>query len=184
MRKNTRKVICRQRPGINSVTCGTENPASMECPFYELEGGEVATVFTPKLVHEGQLNIMHGGLTAAVLDELMGRSVLAHYRSKEADDQINECDEEFTSRCVTAEMTTKYKKPIIIGRKIFGYGRIVRSEGRRTYATSELLNEDGEIVALAEAVFVEVKVPKEILTDQITDSEKHLELTEKDPKEL
>ena len=80
--------------------------------------------------------------------------------------------------------STKYKKPIIIGRKIFGYGRIVRSEGRRTYATSEILNEEGEIVALADAVFVEVKVPKDNLTDQITGNEKHLELSEKDPKEL
>ena len=40
-----KKVIRRQISTTNSITCGTENPASLGCVFYELEGGEVATVF-------------------------------------------------------------------------------------------------------------------------------------------
>ena len=52
----------------NSITCGTGNPGSLKCIFYDLENGEVATVFTPQRIHEGHTGIMHGGLSAAVLD--------------------------------------------------------------------------------------------------------------------
>lgn len=180
MRQERKKVISKQVPSANSITCGTDNPASIGCEFYELEGGEVATFFTTTIVHEGQLNIMHGGLTAAVLDELMGRAVMAYYRNtyetSPSDDMV--------SRCVTAEMTTKYKKPISIGQKIYGYGRVLKREGRRTYASSELLNEDNEVVALAEAVFVEVKISKAKLTDEISSDKNHQKLSKNDPKEL
>lgn len=176
--REKKKVIAKQIPTQNSITCGSENPATMGCVFYVLEDGEVATFFTPQMIHEGQLRIMHGGLTAAVLDELMGRAVLSYYEGEPPK------EEGFISRYVTAEMTTKYKKPIIIGSKTYGYGRVIRNEGRRTYAFAELLNEEGEIVATAESVFVEIKVSKEELTDRITSNKICQKLSEKDPKEL
>ena len=55
----------------NSITCGTGNPGSLKCIFYDLENGEVATVFTPQRIHEGHTGIMHGGLSAAVLLSLI-----------------------------------------------------------------------------------------------------------------
>ena len=180
MRSNKKAVIKKQVPTPYSITCGPENPASMGCEFFELEDGEIATFFTAKKVHEGQLNIVHGGLTAAVLDELMGRAVLTYHRNMSEGSGL----EEQVSRYVTAEMTTKYKKPISIGQKIYGYGRVYNKEGRRGYASSELINESGEIVASAEAVFVEIKIPKANLSDNISDDNNCQELSKNDPKEL
>lgn len=178
MREITKKVIYKQLPTPNSITCGPENPASLGCQYYVLEDREVATVFVPKQVHEGQLGIVHGGITAAVLDELMGRAVLAHYEDETV------ADEELISRYVTAEMTTRYKKPILIGHKIYGYGRVIRHEGRRTFASAELMDEGGERVATAEAVFVEIKVSRDKLTDRIVKGENRQKLSKKDPKAL
>ena len=68
--RQKRKVISKQLPTPCSITCGSENPASLGCQFYELEGGEVGTIFTPRSIHEGHNGIMHGGMSGAVLDEL------------------------------------------------------------------------------------------------------------------
>ena len=176
-KRDKKRVIYKQMCSPWTITCGKENPVSIGCEYYVLEDGEVATVFTPTKFHEGQLGIMHGGLSSTVQDELMGRAVLEHYSDNKGAD-------EFVSRCVTAEMTVKYKKPILIGNKIYGYGRVYNKEGRRTYATSELISEEGEILSTAEAVFVEIKVPAKDLTDNITSDNNHQKLNENDPKEL
>ncbi len=187
MREITKKVIYKQLPTPNSITCGPENPASLGCQYYVLEDKEVATVFVPKQVHEGQLGIVHGGLSAAVLDELMGRAVLAFHEEEIEEDMDHDIDydmDRVISRYVTAEMTTRYKKPILIGHKIYGYGRVISHEGRRTFASAELMDEGGERVATAEAVFVEIKVSRDKLTDKIVKGENRQNLSKKDPKAL
>ena len=176
MERQKKKVICKHIPTDNSITCGPHNPASLGCQFYELEDGEVATFFTAKRIHEGQLSIVHGGLSAAVLDELMGRSALATGRKQ--------IDEDWIPRYVTAEMTVKYKKPILVGQKIHGFGRVYNKEGRRRYTSSELINEDGEVVASAEGIFVEIKVPKSELSEYGIRDKNRQKLSENDPKEL
>ncbi len=176
LEREKRKVLCKQVPTMSSITCGTENPASLGCQFYELEGGEVATFFTPQRIHEGHFEIMHGGLSGSVLDELMGRSTLAYCKEENTEDWI--------PRYVTAEMTVKYKKPIRVGDKIYGYGRVNKKEGRCCFTSSVLVNESGEIVASAEGVFVEVKAPKADLPKYRASDKNREELSKNDPKEL
>ncbi|MBR5129080.1 MAG: PaaI family thioesterase [Firmicutes bacterium] len=178
MRKNSKTVIYKQLPTPFSITCGPENPASLGCEFYVLEDNEVATTFVSDKIHEGQLSIMHGGLTASVLDELMGRAVMAYH------DEEQRCEEVFISRYVTAEMTTKYKKPIRIGDRVYGYGSVVDHEGRKSFASAYLINEKEEILATAEGLFIEVKVKREDLTDRLIKGENRQKLSKKDPKVL
>ena len=180
LERTKKRVISKQLPTPNSIACGPENPASLGCVFYNLEDGEVGTFFEGKRVHEGQLNIVHGGLSAAVLDELMGRSAMAYGRTEAVDN----ADDETITRYVTAEMTVKYKKPVLIGTKIFGFGRVHKKEGRRIYTSAELINEDGELLQTGEGIFVEVKVSKDELTDNLTTGENIEKLSKNDPKEL
>ena len=51
--RKMKRVIAKQSRTKTSIVCGTENPASLGCDFYELEDGELATFFTPKEIHEG-----------------------------------------------------------------------------------------------------------------------------------
>lgn len=146
----------------------------MKCIFYELEGGEVSTIFVPTKLHEGHAGIIHGGLSAAVLDELMGRATV---------NTVNECEDKLPKH-VTAEMTTKYLRPIPIGEKMFAYGRVDRTEGRRCYASSEIVNEDGELMATATGVYVKVNTIKGRTVGSEGDDKNVQPLTEKDPKVL
>ena len=158
----------------NSITCGTGNPGSLKCIFYDLENGEVATVFTPQRIHEGHTGIMHGGLSAAVLDETMGKATI-HRTAKS--------EEEWLPKYVTAEMTTKYLKPILIGNKMFVYGRVDKIEGRCCFTSAEITDEEGEVMATATGVYVKVDHLRDVLPAE--DYLKQIAfLTESDPVEL
>ena len=143
-----KKVIRRQISTTNSITCGTENPASLGCVFYELEGGEVATVFKCGGWHEGHEGIMHGGMSGAVLDEVMGRANRSYDRLTGG----------LKVPVVTAEMTVKYLKPIMSGELMTACGRIDRRDGRKRFASGEIVNEAGEIMVSASGVYVSVDI--------------------------
>lgn len=141
-----RKVLRKQASTRNSITCGTENPASVGCVFYEMEGGEVATVFRGGRWHEGHEGMLHGGITASILDEVMGRANRAY------DNMMGEPG----GPVVTAEMTVRYLKPVMSGELMTAFGRIDRREGRRRFASGEIVNEIGEVMASATGVYVSV----------------------------
>lgn len=173
--REKKKVLCKQIPTDSSITCGTENPATLGCEFYELEDKEVATIFVPKSIHEGHCGIMHGGLSGAVLDELMGRATLSY---------CQENTEDWIPRYMTAEMTVKYKQPIYVGDTVYGYGRVDRREGRCCFVTAELVNEEQDVLAFAEGVYVEVKVLPQDTPEYRTSHKKREKIGKKDPKEL
>lgn len=171
-----KKVISKQLVTPRSITCGTENPASVGCRFYELEGGELGTFFVPQSIHEGHNGIMHGGISGAVLDEVMGRSTLAHADAESSDDWI--------PRYVTAEMTVKYKKPIKTGEKMFAYGRVDKVDGRCRFASGEIIDETGELMVTATGVYVQVEIPQNDKPGYRQHMEKRDKLSDEDPKEL
>ncbi len=143
-----KKVIRKQISTTTSITCGTENPASLGCTYYELEGGEVAATFRGGKWHEGHEGIMHGGISGSVLDEVMGRANRSYDRLQGG----------LKVPVVTAEMTVKYLKPIMSGELMTAYGRIDRKDGRKRFASGEILNEAGEVMATATGVYVAVDI--------------------------
>lgn len=166
------KVIAKQIPTRTSITCGTENPASLGCTFYELESGEIAAPFTCGPLQEGHEGIMHGGFTAAVLDEAMGRANRICCR---------ECGE-YDVPFFTAEMTVKYLKPVLRGAKMVAYARVERKDGRKRYACGEIIDENGEIMATATGLYISVKINDDNLDYSRINGGS--ELTEDDPEEL
>ena len=145
-KRTKKKVLRKQISTTTSITCGKENPASLGCVFYELEGGEVATVFRCGTLQEGHEGIMHGGLSGAVLDEVMGRANRSYDRLTGG----------LKVPVVTAEMTVKYLKPIMSGESMIAYGRVDSKDGRKRFASGEIVNEAGEIMASSTGVYVSV----------------------------
>ena len=175
LQRKKRKVIIKQLPTPMSITCGNENPSSLGCEFYELKGGEVATVFVPQNLHEGHNGTMHGGMSAAILDELMGRATL-HTEFDGGNDWL--------PTYVTAEMNVKYRKPIIVGTTMYGYGRVERSEGSCCFSNSVIVDESGEIMAEASGVYVHVDLPEDEKPGFKEIDSTRAALTDDDPKEL
>jgi uncharacterized protein (TIGR00369 family) len=119
--------------------CGNKNPAGLKVKFYEKDGGAFAE-FVPKDTLEGYKGLLHGGILASLLDEIMIKAVLAR-----------------RVYCVTAEMNIRYKKPVEITERLSLFGFIEKENGR-IYATKGWAkNQKGDIVAEGEGKYF---VPK------------------------
>lgn len=111
--------------------CGKLNPSGLKLHFStppEHETTESAVVFPETL--QGWEQTVHGGLVATVLDEMLVQAAAAR-----------------GLKCITAEITVKFKKPVAIGQPYKITGRVTGIRGRIVCAESELLDGDGKTVA-------------------------------------
>jgi len=122
--------------------CGRENPIGLRLTF-ETDGERVFTQFTPRPEHQGYPGVLHGGITSAILDEVIGRTAIAN-----------------GLWMMTAQMEVRYRAPIPIGQPIRAMGEIVEVRRRLMKARGEIRLANGTLAAEATATFVEA--PQEI----------------------
>jgi uncharacterized protein (TIGR00369 family) len=115
------------------LVCGLINQAGIKASFYDLENGETVGLFTPRDEHQSYPGRLHGGLITAMLDEAIGRAVMASKGE--------------ALWGVTAEFTTRFKKPVPLGIELRVVGRVVKQEGRVIEGSGEILLPDGEVAA-------------------------------------
>jgi len=56
--------------------CGVENPVGLKLRIYEIEPGMVESRYTAPPHFQGYPGILHGGIIAAILDEVSGRALM------------------------------------------------------------------------------------------------------------
>ncbi len=113
--------------------CGKGNPAGLQLEFRGKASSpevEAEVVFPTHL--QGWQDTVHGGLLATVLDEIMIKAATA-----------------IGIRCVTAELTVKYKKPTATGVAYFLSGQVLATHGRIITAESRICDASGQIHAQA-----------------------------------
>jgi len=128
------------------MVCGVENDFGLKTRFHETENNEVIAIFTPQQVHQSYPQITHGGITAAILDETIGRALM--------------CTQGRTSFGVTLELNVKYKKPVPYGVELKAIGRITADNGRIFEGTGELYLPDGSVAATAEGKYMKRALEK------------------------
>jgi len=116
--------------------CGSKNPCGLQLGDIHLEGEDCVCSFTPGQVHQGWSKIVHGGITATLLDEIMTHAL--YRRGFDA---------------VTAELNIRLREKVPVGDRLTVRARIVRQ--RRQFAETEgaLTLSDGTIAATATAKF-------------------------------
>lgn len=128
------------------MICGVENDFGLKTRFHETEANEVIAVFTPRQMHQSYPQITHGGITAAILDETIGRALM--------------CTQGRNSFGVTLELNVKYKKPVPYGVELKAIGRIIADNGRIFEGTGELYLPDGSVAATAEGKYMKRALEK------------------------
>jgi acyl-coenzyme A thioesterase PaaI-like protein len=151
------------------LVCGLNNPYGIKASFYELESKQLVCIFKPSDVHQSYPGRLHGGITTALLDETIGRAIMAHY--------------EEMMWGVTVEFTTKFKKPIPLGKELRVVGRITSDTNRFFEGTGEILLPDGEVAATGSGKYL--KLPIEKIAD-FDPTEQHWMVvpSENDPKSI
>jgi len=118
--------------------CGERNPIGLKLAFETTPEGRLRTVWRPKREHVGFKDLIHGGLVATVLDEVMARVIF---------------DRGVPG--VTASMETKLLLPVRAGRDYRFEAWIVRERSRTVETEAEAVDiESGERAAWGKATFV------------------------------
>jgi acyl-coenzyme A thioesterase PaaI-like protein len=132
--------------------CGMDNPIGLKLHFYQTAPDEVTAEYTAPEKYQGYPGILHGGVTAAILDEAAGR---AHMGT----------DPAASNFMVTAQLNVKYKKKIPIGQPL----KIVGKQGKRMRWTAEghAYIYDAKGTLLAEAYAMLVDLPDQLPTEDL-----------------
>jgi len=136
-------VIKKHNAGKGCFVCGVNNPFGLHTDFFELEDGTLAAKVTPSEHHQSYPGRLHGGISAALLDETIGRAIT----TLEPD-----------TWAVTVEITTRYKKPVPYGVPITVTGRIVENTRRLFTGEGEILLPGGEVAVVATAKYMKLKL--------------------------
>jgi len=143
------KVTKQQNVASKCFICGIHNDKGLHTKYYELENSKVVGVFEGDTLHQSFPGRMHGGIIAALLDETIGRAM-----------QIGNPER----WSVTAELTTRYLKPMPLNETLYVVGWIENSRRNIHYGEGYICNKNMEILATAKAKFFETHI-KDILHD-------------------
>jgi uncharacterized protein (TIGR00369 family) len=116
--------------------CGPHNSIGLKLRI-EGDSKRVSARFLPRKEHEGWAGIVHGGIIATLLDE-----VLAWICKKNG------------LGALTARLSIRFRNPANIGEEISAHAEITEIKGRAIKGTARVQSCDGKIVAEAEALLL------------------------------
>lgn len=111
--------------------CGKNNPHGLHLDIHKTPDG-VELDFVPPEHLQGWHEILHGGITSTLLDELMTWACTS-----------------VGIQTVTAEMSVRFRQPVKTGQPLRGTGRVLERRGRLVLAESRLFDRAGTLVAEA-----------------------------------
>jgi acyl-coenzyme A thioesterase PaaI-like protein len=122
--------------------CGLSNPYGLHLRFYTLAPGEVIAEYTVPEKYQGYPGVVHGGIVAAMLDEVCGRTYLH--------------DVENPRFMFTARLSVRYRHNVPVGQPLRLVGRAGKSKTRTATASGCIYGPGEELLAEAEALLVDV----------------------------
>ena len=122
--------------------CGLENPVGLRLAFYNQGPGRVISDTMVPSQFQGYPGRAHGGIVAAMLDEIVGRTAMT------------QDPEHFM---VTAKLEVRYRSPIPLGQPLHLEGSLVRRKGRFAWAHADVRLPDGSVGAEADAMLVDIE---------------------------
>ncbi len=121
--------------------CGRDNPSGLHMAFYDDGKSMVVSKVTPPKHFEGYPGVLHGGILATILDEVVGRVAMVndHHRFM-----------------MTVKLLTKYRNPVPMGQELTAIGKAIKVSGRIGKAEGQVLLPDGTIACEAEMVLADM----------------------------
>lgn len=121
--------------------CGPNNAIGLKLDF-SFDGQTVTTEFIPQKVHQGYMNIVHGGIVSTLLDEVMVKLAI-----------------EMGMPAVTAQMKIRLRRAVAIGERITFRAEIRESTRKLIVAYAKAETGEG-VVADATGKLVRIKLHK------------------------
>jgi uncharacterized protein (TIGR00369 family) len=135
MRKQPNSRMC--------FVCGLQNPIGLRLAFYEdAEARQVQAEFTVPEIYQGYPGVVHGGIVAAILDEISGRAVM-----------LDRSDEDLMA---TLRLTVRYRRPTPTETRLTAIGWVERMGGTGARVAGEIRLPDGSVTADCEVLLATV----------------------------
>lgn len=119
--------------------CGPKNPIGLRLNFALLDNGTLETRFTPQKVHQGYADVVHGGILATILDEIMVNLPI-----------------KLGHKAVTARMEVNLKRPARVGQELVFTAQLVGETRRTLQACARARTVDGTVVAEAKGTLMKL----------------------------
>jgi uncharacterized protein (TIGR00369 family) len=128
----------------NCFVCGVDNQAGLHMQFYETDSDpvEVHVDYTVPAQYQGYPGVVHGGIIATMLDEVISRTVFRGDPPRFV---------------VTAKLSIRYRKPVPVETPLKLVGRVVEDKGKVISVAGEIYGPEGTLLASGDAVLVEVE---------------------------
>lgn len=158
------KIRKRQESSHDCFVCGADNKLGFQSMFYETEKNELICLVYSKFEYQSYPQRLHGGISATLLDETMGRAILIY---------------DPDTWGVTVDMQTRFLKPVPLEQTLRVIARI--TDNRRIFeAEGEILLEDGTKAVTAKGRYLKMPVQKISDTVNRPESVLFMEKTEKE----
>ena len=129
--------------------CGLQNPVGLKMAFYnDPETGRVQADLIVPDEYQGYPGVVHGGIVAAILDEVSGRAVM-----------MGGSDENLMA---TLRLTVRYRRPTPTETPLTAVGWVEHMSGIGARVAGEIRLPDGTVTADCESILT--TVPEEFRT--------------------
>ena len=125
----------------NCFACGLGNEHGLGLQFYEINGDELVAEYVAPEHFEGFPGIVHGGIIASMLDEMVSRAAMIGDTNRFR---------------MTAKLEIRYRAPVPTGQLLQLRAVIEKRRGRISFTKAELRLPDGTVVAEAHGMMVDV----------------------------
>jgi len=132
-----------QGPASGNVVIGPRNPSAPPLVIHHESDGLVWTEFTLGAAYEGPPGHVHGGVSAMILDHVLGAT--AHKPGRPA---------------YTGTLTLRYHRPTPLQRALRAEAWIENAEGVKTFAVGQISDAAGVTVS-AEGIFIHPRADPE-----------------------
>jgi uncharacterized protein (TIGR00369 family) len=122
--------------------CGADNERGLRLSIAYPEKGSAETSLELPGWFTGWRDMIHGGLLATLLDEIMAHACVGIAR-----------------QAVTAEITVRYQKPVAVGARVRAVGKVEQSRGRVLLTRGWLYDAEGALIAEGSARFLAPRQP-------------------------
>lgn len=122
--------------GYGNAVVGLRNPVAVPLHIEHSDEGRAWASFRLGAVYEGPPGMVHGGVSALLLDQLLGEAAAAG-----------------GAPGMTGTLSLRYRRPTPLG-EVSGEAWIERVEGIKTIVKGELRNAEGETSVEAEGIFI------------------------------
>lgn len=126
-------------PGNRCFGCSPHNERGLRMVFWRTGPDTVECRYEAPAHLCGAPGVVHGGVQAALLDEVIGNAI---HRGVPDGEELD---------IVTVDFRLRYRRPVPTGQPLLVRGRFLRADGDDYYAEGEICGPGGEVLTRAEA---------------------------------